>query len=262
MAVVGGLSFGFIAAGSASPTLIVNAETCGISTAGSVYCWGGSVQSDTAQTHPRLIETPTPLVALFIGGFGRLGLDAGGTVWQFWWAAATEHEQVADFRFEAIAVGKEHACGLDAAGSVYCWGNNGLGGQLGNGTVTGVFRPTQVVSSAAFVQISASSYHTCGVRTDMSLTCWGMDDERQLGLGRRGSQECTAAGFTDRCEPSPALVTGATQRWRSVTAGGNHTCAISDVGFLYCWGRNRSFQAGGEDDTRPVEVPTRVFAPS
>jgi alpha-tubulin suppressor-like RCC1 family protein len=46
--------------------------------------------------------------------------------------------------------------------------------------------------------------------------------------------------------------------WRSVSGGGDHTCAIRADGGLYCWGRNGSGQAGNPDLEEPRRVPSRI----
>jgi hypothetical protein len=62
-----------------------------------------------------------------------------------------------------------------------------------------------------FTAVSAGFWHTCGVRADGTLLCWGEDDFGQVSGAPSGS-------FTD------------------VDAGGNHTCAIRTSGAVSCWG--------------------------
>ena len=60
-------------------------------------------------------------------------------------------------------------------------------------------------------------------RTDDSLWCWGSDGNGQLGNGTDGSQQ-----VPDRI--------GSFARWRAVSAGGTHTCALRTTGQLSCSG--------------------------
>ena len=68
-----------------------------------------------------------------------------------------------------------------------------------------------------FVTVSAGGGHTCGVRVDGSVACWGADS-----LGRTTPRE---GEFT------------------SVSAGNQHTCGVRVDGSVDCWGSNLSGQA-------------------
>ena len=69
-----------------------------------------------------------------------------------------------------------------------------------------------------FVSVSARGSHSCGVRADGSVVCWGYDQ----------------AGETDA--PQGDFV--------SVSAGGGHSCAVRGDGSVVCWG----FNGNGETD--------------
>ncbi|NUP12662.1 MAG: hypothetical protein HOW73_42020 [Polyangiaceae bacterium] len=51
--------------------------------------------------------------------------------------------------------------------------------------------------------------------------------------------------------------TRASNRIASVSAGSEHLCAVSDVGKVYCWGRNQEHQLG-DGTTEPRNTPTAV----
>jgi alpha-tubulin suppressor-like RCC1 family protein len=60
--------------------------------------------------------------------------------------------------------------------------------------------------------LSAGAYHTCGVKRDGTLACWGNSSHGQLGA--------PSGTFTQ------------------VNAWGDHTCGIKSDGTLICWGDN------------------------
>jgi len=66
--------------------------------------------------------------------------------------------------------------------------------------------------AGTFSAVSAGSLHTCAIRTDATVACWGHDDE--------GSTVPPTGGFT------------------AVSAGGAHTCGIRTNATLVCWGLN------------------------
>ncbi|MDX2055420.1 MAG: hypothetical protein SFV15_23665 [Polyangiaceae bacterium] len=89
--------------------------------------------------------------------------------------------------------------------------------------------------AGGYTAISSSGDHTCGIRQDGSLWCWGSNGDGQVG-----------AGFTSAVVERPARVLGEAG-WERVSAGAHHTCGIR-LGALFCWGRNGYGQLG--DGTR------------
>ena len=102
-------------------------------------------------------------------------------------------------------------------------------------------RPIVVPATAqGWSHVSVGASHTCGIRTDGTLYCWGSNATGQLGVA-------TARGrcglFATPCEGGPRAVAPAL-RFTTVSAGQGHTCAITTDRSLYCWGDNTQFQAG------------------
>jgi alpha-tubulin suppressor-like RCC1 family protein len=95
--------------------------------------------------------------------------------------------------------------------------------------------------------VSAGGDHTCGIRDDQSLWCWGSNAHGQLGVG----------DLLTRSRPAPVLPG---RRWASVSAGHRHTCGLTVDDALYCWGANEYRQLGigsGPSTTVPTRVPGR-----
>ncbi len=91
--------------------------------------------------------------------------------------------------------------------------------------------------------IAAGGRHSCVVR-DARLTCWGANDDGQLGSG----------GFDDTS--IPGAVRGEL-RFAQVSSGLSHTCALARDGDVYCWGSDAFGQLG--DATRTSRsAPVRV----
>lgn len=85
-------------------------------------------------------------------------------------------------------------------------------------------------------QISVGDYHSCAIKTNGNLFCWGSNDYGQLA---DGSTNNTSA------PPATPTLTDTTQ----VSAGREHTCAITTDKQLYCWGRNHRGQLGDGTNT-------------
>jgi len=103
--------------------------------------------------------------------------------------------------------------------------------------------------------VSAGGAHSCGIRTDSLLYCWGSNGSGQLGVGvARGSCGRAAAN----CEAGPRAV-AIGEPSAQVSAGDRHSCAVAVSGTLRCWGENLQFQSGVEALSF-VPTPTVVLA--
>jgi alpha-tubulin suppressor-like RCC1 family protein len=144
-----------------------------------------------------------------------------------------------------VAVGYDHACARKKDGTLWCWGLNDVG-QLGNGTKTDSPTPVQVTALGTGVtHVTTGWHHTCAIKTDASLWCWG---ERLDGKpGADGTYVATTPFAID----APAG-TGVVE----VSGGYQHTCARKTDGSVYCWGANNYGQLG--NGTLTTQPPTPI----
>ena len=70
----------------------------------------------------------------------------------------------------------------------------------------------QVLEGLDLVSISAGRYHSCGLRSDGGVVCWGRNDD--------GQTEAPAG------------------RYSGVRAGYAHSCGVRTDGGVVCWGEN------------------------
>jgi alpha-tubulin suppressor-like RCC1 family protein len=134
----------------------------------------------------------------------------------------------------AITAGSAHTCALLADGSAKCWGNN-ESGQLGNGTFPRSIGPAAVVGGGGSFtarDVAAGRNHTCAVRANGTVACWGSNDSAQIGDGTIGVNRL-----------SPVAVVGLSNVV-AIAAGDAHTCALLANGTARCWGANGSGQIG------------------
>jgi alpha-tubulin suppressor-like RCC1 family protein len=146
------------------------------------------------------------------------------------------------FDLDSVVAGQSHSCGINTAGSAFCWGSNTVGA-LGDGTFTSRARPVVVSGGLSFKSITAG-FHTCALTSAGAAWCWGSNTDGQLGDG------------TTLNRNTPRLVTGAVA-FQSITAGDSHTCGLSTAGRAFCWGDNSKGQLGDgtfNDRTNPVAV--------
>ena len=133
-------------------------------------------------------------------------------------------ESIAD-----IVAGADHTCALHGDGTVSCWGSNRFG-QLGVGLgildVYSSSTPEPVKGLKNATAITAGYNHSCALRRDGSVSCWGHNKNGQIGLSE--SHE------TDEIR-EPFEVPGITDA-TAIAAGGNHACALHPDGNVSCWG--------------------------
>jgi alpha-tubulin suppressor-like RCC1 family protein len=208
-----------------------------------------------------------------------------------------------------IALGFQHSCALQPGGSVKCWGLNSAG-QLGDGlpinlsalsaTPKTVMDGSGALSGATMLE-SGIGNHSCIVKDDATVKCWGMNMVGELGDGTTTSSSSPRSAATSSPVTSMSLgwehscvviASSSVECWgwnrygqlgdgsrtnrlsatpvsgltspTAVAGGFGHSCAIANVGRVYCWGRNLTGQLGDgttNESTSPVEVPNMVDPP-
>lgn len=145
---------------------------------------------------------------------------------------------------KAVASAYLHACAIDSAGATKCWGANVFGG-LGDGTTVDSNVPVTVSGlSNDVVDIATGAYHSCALRSNGSVACWGYNSSGQLGVGDNDN----------RTTPVDVINLGAAVV--QLAAGGNQTCALLADGKLKCWGAARI----GDGTITSRNLPTHIVA--
>ena len=126
----------------------------------------------------------------------------------------------------AIVANGQFSCALTSAGGVMCWGSN-FRGQLGDGKADDSWTPVAVVGLDSGVSaITAGEYHACAVLNSGAVECWGANEVGELGNGKT----------KDSSKPVP--VAGLGGQAIAVTGGYQHTCVLTAVPDIECWGAN------------------------
>lgn len=93
--------------------------------------------------------------------------------------------------------------------------------------------------------LAQGRYHSCAIRSDGSVWCWGDNSFGQLGTGDNVSSHV------------PVMVPGAGPAVE-ISAGSYYTCALKAGGQVACWGENDNGQLGqgnNVDSLIPLTVP-------
>ena len=117
-------------------------HSCAVTDAGAVKCWGWneSGRLGDGTTTDRL--TPVDVAGL-----------SGGV--------------------RALAAGGAHTCAVTDAGTVKCWGYNGVG-ELGDGTTTERLTPVDVTGLGVRARsLAVGAGHSCALTSSGRVKCWG-----------------------------------------------------------------------------------------
>lgn len=190
-------------------------HVCAIRAGGRAFCWGRNVDGAVGDGTSTNRFTPSQVVGV-TGSINALSVGAASL----------------------------HTCGVRSDGSGTCWGAN-TSGQVGDGTSGNVRpNPTGVSNLNDAVAVAPGQVHTCALRADGTVRCWGSNTFGQLG------DNTTTARVT------PVLVSGLTNA-TAIGAGQAHSCALRADGTVRCWGSN-SFGQLGDGSTSQRTAPVQV----
>lgn len=242
-------------------------HTCGLDASGAAYCWGDNSRgalgtgSTTSSSVPVAVLTELRFSSIDAGNQFTCALAEDGSAWC--WGVntsgtlgttTTQRCQLTPTAsqpcsttpvavtgghvFTSLDAGLWNACGLERAGSAWCWGNNSYG-QMGVGAV-GPFSnpvPRPVSGGLTFASMSVGAIHVCALTTGGDPVCWGNNDYGQLGTGT------TARALT------PVAVQAGGRGFTTLAASpGNNifafSCGFDAAGAMSCWGANSAGQLG------------------
>lgn len=224
-------------------------------------CWGSNTsgQALPGGSDPILVPTSIPstprFTSLALGEHHSCALSADAAV--FCWgdnsrgqlgrrtAGPEPAASGVPGRVIALTSGHAHACAILQDRSLWCWGDSAES-QLGLGVYdTYLSDPAQVGTERDWQSVSAAQGHTCGIRANGVLLCWGRNTAAQLGIG---DTSIVNSG-------TPTRVSGP-DGWLGISLGQDGSCGIRSPGTLWCWGDNHSGQLGETAGTlaSPVQL--------
>uniref|UniRef100_A0A673X1S2 HECT and RLD domain containing E3 ubiquitin protein ligase 3 n=1 Tax=Salmo trutta TaxID=8032 RepID=A0A673X1S2_SALTR len=157
---------------------------------------------------------------------GQLGHDKPGDSPELVVALDTQ-------KIGVVSCGQAHSMALNEQGQVFAWGAGG-GGQLGLGTAEETVPIPSLTANARLM-------------LDGQLFTWGQNSSGQLGLGM---------GEPSTLSPQP-LKSLSGIPLAQITAGGDHSFALSLSGAVFGWGKNSAGQLG-LNDKQDRSVPCHI----
>lgn len=196
------------------------AHTCGITSAGAMFCWGANDfgQLGVGDDRPR---------ALTMHSVDVSGAGSSAPVW------------------EMLIASQRNTCGLADAMMLFCWGAGDLG-MNGPNNLGILSKPTgafYVVSGP--IQLAGMGNTGYILTSGGSVFVWGDNRGGQAGLGDSADPTIPT--------PSAIVYSGAA----SVASGSEYACILMQNGTLQCFGFNEQGQLG-LGDTATQSSPTTV----
>lgn len=237
-------------------------HACALTSAGGVKCWGANFGGQLGNGTTTGSSVPVDVtglssgvVAVSAGGGHTCVITTGGAVkcWGFnagrlGNGTTTNSSVPVDVTglssgVASVSAMGQHTCAVTSAGAGMCWGTNNFG-QLGNGAMTMSTIPVDVTGlSSGVAAFSGGDNFTCAVTTAGSVKCWGLNGSGEFGNG--------TVSFG---ESLPVDVTGLSSGTVAISSGANHSCAVSSVGGVKCWGTNFSGRLGNGTDGTTIET--------
>lgn len=259
------------------------AGTCALDQDGAPLCWGApgggtAINDGSLLTAPQGVLIPQRFEKIYY----VCGLDASAQA-TCWGSAAnrfgtgdmlvdldggcavtTEHELRCDVEFlrpsgELLPVlevetSGDLSCVLGEDGTPYCWGLLGVFPEPSD-TSAGTFRSDSLAvlsGERTYTTITVGDRHGCGLDPGGIASCWGDNAHGQVGDG-----STVYAMLSGVLRPTP--VAGGL-KFRSIAAGADFTCGVTQDFRLYCWGANDVGQLGN-GTTAPSPIPVHAANP-
>lgn len=243
-----------------------------IASNGKTYAWGlndrGQLGDGSQDDRSTPVEVATPPGVTFISvsagsqghslaigsdgkayswGSNQQGQLGDGTSTDRW--APVEIDSPQGVSFVSVAAGYQHSLALGSDGKAYGWGNN-ISGQLGDGTTDSRTAPVEVASPGGivFTTVSAGYGSSLAIGSNGEAYSWGSNSFGQLGDETQVNRTLPVA------VSMPDAVSVA-----DVSAGSNHSLAVSDDGLVYAWGYNSNGELGDmTNSSRPLPLETAI----
>jgi alpha-tubulin suppressor-like RCC1 family protein len=231
---------------------------CAITTTGILKCWGLDrnfnigLAVNTSYSSPQIIHSGESFSQVIVSdsrmcalnslnvmkcsGQRLMGQMGDGLISQF-------HSFTSVPALDAYSTlslsGQYMTAGISSAGTLWSWGYGKSATDLpGDASAQEmIINPVQVAVGSTFTKVSKGNRHTCAIRADQKLYCWGYNTYGNIGDGTLVNKQIPVA-------------VDAANNYIQIAAGNFFTCGILSTGVLKCWGDNSNNSLGDNSTTQ------------
>jgi alpha-tubulin suppressor-like RCC1 family protein len=180
---------------------VANDHMCAVTTEGAVLCSGDDANGalGTGNSSSTVVPVASQIaggaisISASVGITCALNMDSGPFCWGFGGRgelgtgnrmASSSPVPVSGLSSDVkcVVAGLGHACAVNNAGGVLCWGNNAHG-ELGDGTTKEQLAPIPVPGLSSGTAGVATGTGTCAVTAAGAVLCWGGNTYGEVGDG-------------------------------------------------------------------------------
>jgi len=207
-------------------------SSCGLMASGKIYCWGTTANAANGQPVGTNQKVPKEIAHYFNAGHPS---NCGG------WYTVSDYTDV--------SVGKTHVCGIEKSGYINCFGQMPIFHSAPTEPYRCINPVNRYVGGKLPKSISSGDFGACVLNADNKIYCAGRNTVGQIGDGTT----------TNRASWTAVNISGLTNfpGFKQVSSGGEHACAVSQKGKVYCWGQGTEGQLGTGSFTNRT-VPTLI----
>lgn len=222
---------------------------CGVTEAGSVYCWGEDRDGSLGPGDPMLEYRDV----------GNPFLDG---------SFAVTPQLVFEGTHLDVDFAGAHGCAISRAGEISCWGNYSLFSQGGEDFDSEKVHEIEV-SGWTPVSIASTEANDCALDSDGKVHCWGTGENGALGLpfeeGNPAFESCSMTLPEPKeykfCARQPVETAPLGGVVTSLVGGGRGGfCALREDGVVMCWGDNANERFASADKD-PIHSPVEISLP-
>lgn len=212
-----------------------------------VYCWGANDHGQIGNGKTGAADAGAVTFTEDVTAAVRIAFDETGLPFE---------------GLEEISLAAWHSCARKGDVS-FCWGQRFTGAQAEPPAAVNLDRTApRAIGNFDVARIGAGGPHTCALKTNGKIACFGHSAFNELGRPNAADPLCTAPIFYNyhatanhQCVGTLVEVAfGALTKTTSVVSGEVHSCALAD-GKVHCWGASASGELG-----RPGAAPAELNA--
>jgi alpha-tubulin suppressor-like RCC1 family protein len=201
--------------------------------------------ASASERHSLFLTSKGAVLATGWNGFGQLG-DGSTTSSN----VPVRVKLPKSAKVTEISAGWNYSLAVTSTGSVYAWGQGDYG-KLGDGSTTSRDLPVKVKlpKGVKVTAVSAGASHSLALTSTGSMYAWGHGGFGELGDGSTSGSDV----------PVKVKLPKGVKASR-MSAGANHSLAVTSTGKVLAWGENNDGQVGDGTTTNAM-LPTTVKLP-